>query len=342
MVRRKPCPLSIRDGFLGHPSCSKMRTHKIAVVGIGPIGGILASNLIKNNEDVILVDIMKQKLERIKERGLKISDPNGLIRGSFEIKPENTLYSVSELDKFNVDVLFICVKAYAIESLIPEIKKIYNPELKLISFQNGLDTEKILGNAFGEEKIFRVVINYAGNLISDNEISVTFFNKPNYIGCLKKEDIPVAKELAEMISSAKLDTEYTNEIEKYVWEKVILNSALAPVSAITGLTMEEAMDLKETFEIVEQLVKEGIEVAKAHGNVFPPDFFDFCISYLRKGGYHKPSMLIDVEEGRRTEIDFINGKIVKYGELYSVEIPFQKSITFLVKGIEKRLKSAGN
>jgi 2-dehydropantoate 2-reductase len=165
-------------------------------------------------------------------------------------------------------------------------------------------------------------------------IQMTFFNGPNFVGPVNGGSSDAAREIAEMMTGASLDCEPTNDIRSYVWEKVILNCALSSLCAVTSRTMKEIMDTPDTYQLVENLLKEAIAVAEADGCDFGPDFHDHCIEYLQKAGDHKPSMLIDVECKRPTEIEFLNGKVLEYGQRYSIPTPYNHFVTNLVRSQE--------
>lgn len=307
------------------------------VIGLGPIGSILASHLLKSGLNVTLLDIMKKRLLVMKKDGLKIKDPNNQISGDFVVFPENILFSSREI-KTKPDFIFICTKTYGLMNVVSNISTAFTSPPKLIVFQNGLDNEDEVAEVLGKKVVFRCICNYAGGMVSDNEVKVTFFNRPNYIGVMDNVLIPQAKELAEILTGIGIETNYTDDIKMLEWNKTILNACLAPISAVTGLTMKEVMDYDQTRELVEKLLLEGLKVAKKVGIEFADDFFDFGISYVSKAGHHKPSMLVDIEKGCRTEIDYINGKIVEYGEKYNMPTPEHKMITAIVKGLEQKNK----
>jgi len=102
--------------------------------------------------------------------------------------------------------------------------------------------------------------------------------------------------------------------------------------------MKEVMDFPPLKEIVEKLLVEGIKVAERTGIKFSDNFFEFGLSYINKGGYHKPSMLLDIETGKKTEIDFFNGRIAKYGERLGIPVPYHRMITAIIKGLEQKKK----
>jgi 2-dehydropantoate 2-reductase len=181
-----------------------------------------------------------------------------------------------------------------------------------------------------------MVVNFAGNIISPGVVKMTFFHKPNYVGCVCKDhNCNCADELARMMTEGGLETETTGAIKKYAWRKTILVASLAPVSAILGMTMAEVMAWGETNKLVENLLREAIDVAKAVEFDYGEDFFDSCLNYLSTAGHHKPSMLIDMEDGLPTEIGYINGKIAHYAEEYNIPAVLNTSITNMVKAKER-------
>lgn len=306
---------------------------KIGIIGAGPIGCILGAHLAKSQKEIVLVDILKDRLDAVKKNGLSIS---GIV--NMNVRVENLCYSISELRAFDVDLIFIAVKASVLKNVLAEIKEIYKPKIKLISFQNGLETEELIANVFGAENSLRVVINYAGTLVSDWQAKMTFFNKPNYIGILSDEARDTAQYIVELLTSAGLDTEFTENIKKYVWEKTILNSAMSPICAVTKMTMKEAMEFEGTRKIAEELLKEGIAVAEANGYDFDDNFFEACILYLKKAGHHLPSMCYDLEENKPTEIEFLNKKIVEHGNKHGIATPYNFVLTNLIRAIETQKK----
>ena len=311
------------------------------VIGIGPIGSILSAHLLKEGIDVTLVDILKERLLAIEKKGLMVKDPRGQITGDLVEYPKKFLYSPQEI-KEKPDLIFICVKTYYLMDVASEISEIFPSPPKVVVFQNGLDNEDQAAKVFGKENVLRCIINYAGAMASDTEVEITFFNPPNYIGAMDKENTPLAQELAGTLTRSGLETEYTDDIKKHEWEKAILNACLASVSTITGLTMKEVMDSSPLREIVENLLLEGMKVAEGTGVKFSDTFYESGLTHLSKGGYHKPSMLVDMEKGGKTEIDFLNAKIVEYGEKLDIPVPFNWAVTAMIKGLEQKKQNPVN
>ncbi len=305
---------------------------KIAIVGAGPVGGILGAHLAHAGHYVVLCDIQKPHLDVIKERGLSVT---GVSEMTAQCK--RVAYNVSELSNFPaVDTIIVATKASVLPRLVPQIEKVARPEACFISCQNGLDNEEYLAETFGPDNVLRIVVNFAGSQMGDGHIAMSFFNPPNYIGAMTTKSEPLAQQLAEMMTAAGLETQFTTKIKKFEWEKVILNAALSAMCALTRKPMKDMMDFAPTELLAEELMREGITVAEASGITFAEGFFEHGIQYLKKAGYHRTSLHQDILRKAPTEIDWLNGKIVERGHALGVVTPYNYTITALVKGLEMK------
>jgi 2-dehydropantoate 2-reductase len=309
----------------------KQQDLKIAIIGAGPSGGILGAFLSQKNPDIILVDVWKTHIEAIKSNGLEILGKNKL-NGKF--KPENLLTNSKRLKDLKPNVVFVAVKTTFLRDVLNELKDVLEPDAFIISYQNGIETENEVANYFDKQHALRVVINYAGNIKSPGKINMTFFNPPNYIGILSPESENIARLIAKVMTEAGLKTEFSEDIQVKVWQKAILNSTLSGVCAITQMTMKEAMSFKETYHIVSNVLKECIHVANANNIHVPQEFHEQALTYLQKGGNHKPSMLIDIENHRQTEVQYLNAKIVEYAKKKKLKIPFNQALSSFITGLD--------
>jgi 2-dehydropantoate 2-reductase len=311
-----------------------MRKRTIGIIGMGPVGSILAAHLAESGEDVVAEDILEKILSKIRGDGLKIS---GITKLTTKIK--KTASSISELAEHNPSIIFIATKASILKHVLPELKRVYRPEMKIVSYQNGLDNERIIAETLGIDTTYRAIINYAGNLVNLGNVSMNWFQPPNYIGASHEGRYTTdetTKYIAEIMTASGLRTEEATDIKKHVWKKTILNSALCSICAVTGQTMKEAMEFEYSRGLAVKMLEEGLAVAKADGYDFGPEALAQFTTYLEKGGAHKPSMLIDVEKKRLTEVDFMSGAIVRYGQKYEISTPVNLTFTNLLKTLENR------
>jgi 2-dehydropantoate 2-reductase len=303
---------------------------RIAVVGAGPVGGILGAHLLRAGHYVVFCDIQKSHLDAIKAEGLKIT---GFLETT--ARCDRVAYSIPELSHFPaLDTLVVATKAAVLPRIVPMLKGIARRGTRIICCQNGLDNEEYLAQTFGPDRVLRLVVNFAGSQMGDGQIAMSFFNPPNYIGPMTAKGEPLARQLAEMMTAAGLETQFTTSIKKYEWEKVILNTALSATCALTRKPMKDMMDFGPTELLAEELMREALAVAEASGVSFDEGFFERCLGYLKKAGYHRTSLHQDVLRKIPTEIDWLNGKIVERGLAHGVKTPFNFAVTALIKGLE--------
>ena len=303
---------------------------KIAIVGAGPVGGILGAHLAHAGYYVVFCDIQKPHLDAIKEKGLTIT-------GFLEMtaRCSRVAYSIPELSSFPaLDAIVVATKASILPRIVPMLNEVARRATRIISCQNGLDNEEYLAETFGPDRVLRIVVNFAGSQMGDGHIAMSFFNPPNYIGAMTAKSEPLARQLAEMMTAAGLETQFTRSIKKYEWEKVILNAALSASCALARKPMKDMMDFEPTELLAEELMREGIAVAEASGITFDEGFFEHGIGYLKKAGYHRTSLHQDILRKIPTEIDWLNGKIVERGRAVGLKTPHNFTITALVKGLE--------
>jgi 2-dehydropantoate 2-reductase len=307
-----------------------MTKHKIGIIGAGPVGSIMAAYLSRKGESVFLIDIKEELISAIEKNGITVTG----IGDNFTTRVKGTGNLTASLGRYNVDLIFIVVKSNFLDTLLEEIKLIFKPGQKILVIQNGIDNEDIIAEKFGKENTLRFVINYAGMITSPGTFKMSFFNPPNYIGALSPDSESLAKEIAAFISKAGLETQFVADIKKYEWKKTILNAALMPVCATTGITMKEAMNSEETRFLCEQILLESIAVAKNIGFEYGDNFFEDCLSYLSHAGHHKPSTSLDLEAGN--PIEYIFQPIIDYGKKTGPPTPFLESLTKVLQSLEKQ------
>ena len=305
---------------------------KIAIVGAGPVGGILGAHLAHAGHYVVFCDVQESHLDAIREKGLTIT-------GFLEMtaRCNRMAYGISELSNFpTLDTIVIATKASILPRMVPMLNEVAMRGTRIISCQNGLDNEDYLAETFGPDRVLRIVVNFAGSQMGDGQIAMSFFNPPNYIGAMTAKSEPLARQFAEMMTAAGLETQFTTIIKKYEWEKVILNAALSAMCALARKPMKDMMDFEPTELLAEELMREGIAVAEASGITFDEGFFEHGVGYLKKAGYHRTSLHQDILRQIPTEIDWLNGKIVERGLALGIRTPYNFTITALIKGLEMK------
>jgi len=306
---------------------------KFAVVGAGPVGCIVAGFLAHGGYDVTLCDIVPELVNAAFDPGIKLEGAETL-----EARVTRAITNIDDLAADPPEVIIITVKATVLHLIASAIENFFTDDMYVVSWQNGIDTELVLAETLGRKNVIRAVVNYGCGLVKPAHVHLAFHHPPHYLEELDPASRPAAEGVAEALSKSGLGTKRTDHIVGMVWRKSIMNACMNPVCAVTGLTMAEVIRDPILFQIVDNLVKEGIQVARANEISLGWDYYPYAINYMKNAGDHKPSMLVDIENGRRTEVDFINGKFVEYGRQAGIETPYNLMIRALVKGLESKGK----
>ncbi|MGB5424865.1 MAG: 2-dehydropantoate 2-reductase [Desulfobacterales bacterium] len=307
------------------------RPQKFAVVGAGPVGCIVAAFLARQGHDVTLCDVIPELIEPALKKGIVIEGAENLQQTVSRVTT-----SIDDLGADPPDVIFITVKANANALIASAIEGFHREGLFVVSWQNGIDTERVFADSLGDQPVMRAVVNYGCGLVAPGHVRMPFHHPPHYLQELDPQSAPAARAIADALTECGLATSHTDQIISMVWRKAILNACMNPVCAVTGLTMAQAMTDPIVFPIVDSLVKECVKVARANEIELGWNFYPHAIDYMSKAGSHKPSMLMDIEARRRTEVDFINGKFVAYGQQAGIQTPFNITLQALVKGLESQ------
>ena len=317
---------------------SKSDTNKpwhYGVIGAGPVGCIVAAFLANGGHKVTLCDIVPELVNTAKDRGIIIEGAENL-----EQKVPHTCTQMEDLIDAEPDAIFICVKAQALPLISSHLADIYKEGIYIVSWQNGIDTEYELAKTLGKKPVMRAVVNWGCGLLGPAHVTMPFHHPPHYLQELDPESKDAAVKITKDLTDSGLHTEHTTQIVPMVWRKTVMNASMNPVCAATGLTMAQAMGDPMTFGVVDALIKECLAVARANEINLGWDYYQNAIEYLKSAGNHKPSMLMDIEANRRTEIDYINGKFVEYGIQAGVQTPYNKTLSSLIKVIEFRMEAS--
>ena len=310
---------------------SSYKPKKFAVIGAGPVGGIVAAFLSRGGYDVTLCDVIPALLEPALERGIIIEGTDTL-----QARVARITTHVDDLLADPPDVIILTVKATALPLIASTLEGFVGEGRYVVSWQNGIDTELVLAQHLGNRSVMRAVVNFGCVPLAPARFRIAFHHRPHYLQELDPESREAAIGICNVLTECGLDTKHTDQITNMVWRKTLMNASMNPLCAVTGRTMVELILDPILYNLVDALIKEGVAVARANEVALGYDFYPYCINYIKGAGNHKPSMLQDIEAGRRTEIDYINGKVVEYGQQAGVPTPYNSMIRGLVKSLEPR------
>ncbi len=303
------------------------KRRKIGIIGLGPIGQILAVQLNNNENDIILYDIDKEKIRQIQDHGVKLT-------GVFEKKAlfSNVCDNIDDFLSHKPEIIVISVKSFQINTLYTKLSR-YKRDYIIVAAQNGIDIEEDYLNYVEKSNVIRMVVTFAGRHTSPCSTKVTFFNSPNYLGPVYSSKSNETILLAKILTSQGLTTEFadSDSIKKSTWKKAILNSSISPVCAVLDMNIFEIMNNTYTREIVERMLNEDIKIAKKEKIDLNDKFYDMCMEFLLSSGDHLPSLAKDWILGVETEIDCMNGKFIEYGKKHKLNADYNTIYYNMIK-----------
>ncbi len=319
---------------------------KIVIVGAGALGGYVGAILSDAGVDVTLYDVREDYVKKVQAGGLTVSSPaiGGASGQSKTYKPRIT----SDLGSLGKpDVVIIATKAYHTRAAAEGAKSIIEDDTLVASFQNGLGNlaviEEVLG---GPERI--IAMTTAHNFLVESPTHIVAFPGAGGVdlGPMKGEVTDRIKELGEIMKKLKVPVKVHEDGHEVVWNKILWNAVLNCTAAVSGLDVIGMVNTPPIQPVLKDLAAEYFAVSEKAGlKVWhPPNFVDLMIkagavaARVKTVASPKPSMLQDVEAGRETEIDYINGAIVEMGERLGVPTPVNKTMHALIKAIESKAK----
>ena len=308
---------------------------RVGIVGMGPVGSTLTVFLKEAGAIVVPCDSSPGRIDAIRKDGIRLTH----VFDKF-VKVSHACYTIQELGMHDLDLIVIAVKTPDLSKALEQILEIDDGKLHVMCAQNGIDNEVEIGRKFSDHRTHRLVINYAGNMVDGSTVHASFFNPPNYVACLGDGGNQLVKRFADMLNSVGLETEIPVDIQDHVWSKAILNASVSAICAITRRTMKEVMDFPDSCDLAEALIDECVMVAEKERIELGNKFRRFSLRYLKNAGHHRPSMLVDLENGDPTEIDYLNARIVDYGRKHCVPTPLNQALTAMVHLLERSSRTA--
>ncbi len=306
----------------------KVKTH-YGIIGFGPVGRVFAAHLAQNGHRVSV--LYRNPNVAIAMRGHPL-EIEGKVTASAQI---TDLYcNMQEFLDTGMDVILLCTKSSDSPAVLENIKSLnYREDIVFLSCQNGLDTEHQISDVFGPGHTLRMSVNMGCGKSSENVVRVTFAMS-HYLSLMPDIDAELIHRIAADFTESGVDLIVREDYRTEVFKKALLNSSLGSLCALTRHTMSNVMNREYMRGMVAQIVSEGIRIAQAMNINIKDDFLDDALRYLENGGNHKPSILIDIENNKVTENEYMCGRLTRYAEQYGVEVTLIPIIYNLIKTTE--------
>jgi len=301
---------------------------KTVIVGAGAMGGLFGGVLSLSGEEVWLVDIWKEHIDTIRTKGLAIEE-----KGKTETISVNATTNPQTIGK--ADLVLYFVKTYHTEKAVTDSLVLEKEDTVFLTLQNGLGNEETICKQVDRKKVVLGVTGQGATLLGSGRIRHAGWGK-TYVGELDGRITERIDRIFRMFLKAGIETEISSHIHDLVWEKLFVNVGLNALAGMTGLKNGQVLDFPETLRLMEALVNEAIEVARRKGIRIEGNPMDRVRAVIEATRENRCSMGQDLDRKRRTEIDAINGAVVREAERLGIPVPYNRMITDLIKVIEKR------
>jgi 2-dehydropantoate 2-reductase len=310
---------------------------KICILGAGALGGAIGAALTEGGSEVYLVARSKAHVDAMNAHGLRVRDAKG----------ERTVRVRAALDCSAlpvVDLIVVLVKSFDTRAAIAGAGPVIGPGTSVLSLQNGMGHEDILAEAVGAERVLAGKTYVGGVLLGPGHIVAGTAGKSTYIGELDGSSSARVNAIAAVFNAAGLQTTVSRDIVGTMWDKLLVNVATGALSAITRLDYGRLYAVPELKDTAIAAVGEAMAVARAAGATL--QFTRPEQAWIRAAeglpSDFKASMLQSLEKGSPTEIDFVNGAVVRGGARYRVPTPVNSALVACVKGIERAMAASAS
>lgn len=306
---------------------------RILVFGAGAVGSVLGGLLARAGHAVTLMG-RAGHLAAICDHGLTIEG----IWGDHCVSGMETINSPADLAGRSFDLVLLTVKAYDTHSAIDAIRRIDLPEFVILSVQNGYGNTQALEAAFGQGRVFGARIITGVELVEPGKVLVTVSADDIRLGPPGAEQAMMAQayELANIMKDAEIPVSATDRYREFLWAKILYNCALNPLGALLHANYGQLAEDPGTRQLINRIIDESFAVTRAaaiplfweRSEEYRRHFYEELIPPTAK---HYPSMLRDLERRGRTEIDALNGAVVRLASEHGLDVPVNQTLNSMIK-----------
>lgn len=301
---------------------------KVAVIGAGGIGSVFGGRLAAAGHEVWLVHRRREVVEALRRDGLHLQSADG-----DELIKVQATDSPAEIGR--VDLALILTKSTDTRAAAESARPLMGDGSVAVTLQNGLGNLETIADVLGADRVLLGMTYVGAAQAGPGRVRLTAAGQ-TFVGEADSALSPRVKNLAEVLSAAGMPTEATDRLWQMVWGKLVINAAMNAMCALTGASGAAALASAAACDWMSLVADETAAVAQALGVALPyGDAAARVKRHCQDIGGSKPSMLQDMERGRPTEIEAINGAIVREGVRLGVPTPYNRALLLLVKAREE-------
>ena len=305
---------------------------KISIIGGGAMGSIYAALMASTNNEIILIDLWQDHITAIKNHGLRIEGASG------KRIVKNIYASTDITDAAGSQLYIISTKTSHVGIVAAQLKHFIKDKEQILSIQNGLGSGEVIAEHIDPKNIFiGVAEGFGASVIMPGFIHHNSM-KLIRIGEMIKTDFSRVHNLTKIWTTSGFKTKAFDDINRLVWEKFICNVTFSGPCTVFELTLGELMSSPDYWKIALGCMWEAYELGLKKSVSFSFDDPEkYVTEFEKRMPEAKPSMLLDYESKRLSEIEAINGMVVTLGKKSRIDTPYNETITSIVRHKEKMM-----
>lgn len=300
---------------------------RICVIGAGAMGATYGGRLANTGNDVFFVDGWAEHVDAINRDGLRLTGIPG------DIRLRSPAYLPHEVPKLACELAIITVDSNNTGAAAQTAGHVLGDNGTAMTIQNGIGNVETLTGALGMASVLVCSTMCSAIPIGPGHIDQTHQNTTT-VGEVDGSDSERIRRVQHLLETAGFETEVSSDIMAVIWNKFVLNVAINALCAVTGMRLGELARHKEMDELQDRIIEEALAVVAAKGVTLPDADIRKTIKKHCWAKFSKPSMLQHMERGRRTEIDALNGALVREGHVLGIRTPYNEALAALTKGRE--------
>jgi 2-dehydropantoate 2-reductase len=305
-----------------------MPIQSATVIGAGAMGGIFGAQLARSGIATTFLDVSEPLVDHLRSTGLSLVRSDGE-----EAVAVNATIDPAELSPS--DLVAVFVKCFQTEDAVRRAAPVIGPDTTVLSLQNGWGNGETISRLVPPEQLVLGVTYVSGTVLDRGRIGWTG-SGPTYVGDYSADGAELAGPVAGVLEQAGFTVSVADDVRQEIWKKLTLNAATLPTAALTGLTAGSLAGTAPMSELVDDVAREALAVARASGyDLDEAATIERIHTVLDGAGDGKASMLQDVEAGRRTEVDVITGAVLRAGREHGVPTPVNQALYALITGLEQ-------
>jgi len=300
---------------------------KVAVMGAGAVGCYYGAMLARAGHEVVLIG-RPAHVEAVRANGLRLETKT--------LDEQVKLDASTQADAVQgADLVLFCVKSTDTESAAAGIRPHLAPGALVLTLQNGVDNDERVRSVLPSNEVAAAVVYVATEMAGPGHV------RHHGRGELVIAPSRTSEQVAQQLAAAGVPTQISGNVRGSLWAKLVLNCAYNALSAVTQLPYGELVRGQGVAEVIRDVVAECLAVAKAEGIVIPGDTDAAVRAIAETMPTQYSSTAQDLARGKPSEIDHLNGYVVRRGEALGVPTPANRVLWVLVKLLESKLRKAG-